>query len=195
MNKNVNPYSEISRIEIAKALSKMETNIPGDVISYKDGRVKVKLDLAIEGIELTPLVNVPVSMIGGKYCMITEVNPGDEGTVFFTSRCISEWIKTGKYSNSLNAPRFSIDDAWFLPGGIRSAANALVYGENNGIRLTNEDGSQYAWLKKDGTFHCSGKVFSDGVELTTINHIHEYIDSQGQAATPVPSKTKKAEQQ
>jgi hypothetical protein len=61
----------------------------------------------------------------------------------------------------------------------------ILLKSDGSIKLTNASGSFE--LKADGTCEASGDIIIDGISF--LEHIHSYIDSQGQAATPVQSET------
>jgi hypothetical protein len=56
---------------------------------------------------------------------------------------------------------------------------------DGGIKLSNSSGSFE--LKADGTCEASKDIVISGISF--LKHIHKYIDSQGQASTPVESET------
>ena len=69
------------------------------------------------------------------------------------------------------------------PEGVKQA-DILIKADGS-IKLTNASGSFE--LKADGTCKASGDILIGGISF--LQHIHSYIDSQGQAATPVQSET------
>jgi hypothetical protein len=69
------------------------------------------------------------------------------------------------------------------PEGVKQA-DILIKADGS-IKLSNSNGSFE--LKADGTCKASGDIVIGGISF--LQHIHSYIDSQGQAATPVQSET------
>jgi hypothetical protein len=63
-------------------------------------------------------------------------------------------------------------------------ADILIKADGS-IKLSNSNGSFE--LKADGTCEASNDIVISGISF--LQHIHSYIDSQGQAATPVQSET------
>lgn len=61
----------------------------------------------------------------------------------------------------------------------------ILLKSDGSIKLTNASGSFE--LKADGTCEASNDIVIGGISF--LQHIHSYIDSQGQAATPVESQT------
>lgn len=73
------------------------------------------------------------------------------------------------------------------PEGIKQAD--ILIKTDGSIKLSNASGSFK--LKSDGNCEASGDIVINGVSF--LQHIHKYIDSQGQAATPVVSDTQTPE--
>jgi hypothetical protein len=87
---------------------------------------------------------------GGDYIVEAQIDPGTEGIIFFSQRCIDAWNDTGGVANIPILRFHDFSDAYFLPG-LRSQPNVVSGHANNGIRLRNKDGTKYIWLKNDGT--------------------------------------------
>jgi len=104
---------------------------------------------------------------------IKQENSGSQPLVIGTNDVISESVTTeGEVQiYSRNAE------------GVKQA-DILIKADGS-IKLSNSNGSFE--LKADGTCEASGDIVINGISF--LEHIHSYIDSQGQAATPVQSET------
>jgi hypothetical protein len=124
---------------------------------------------------IPPIIECPVYVYGGSYCVEVEIQPSTEGVVLFSQRCIDGWLQTGGVANNPILRFHDFSDACFFPG-IRSNPNAISGHSNNGIKLRNDTGSQYVWLKNDGTAEIqatsvtiNGNVTVNGNTTTTGN--------------------------
>ncbi len=124
-----------------------------------------------------PIVRVPVQFWGATggtlECRVAE---GVEGSIMFSQECIDSWVDQGGVAAKSEPRRFSINDAYFIPG-VRSVPGAIADFANDGIRLRNNSGSMYAWLKDDTSISLSngagfitigadGTVNINGVTIT-----------------------------
>lgn len=124
-----------------------------------------------------PIVRVPVQFWGATggtlECRVAE---GVEGSIMFSQECIDSWVDQGGVAAKSEPRRFSINDAYFIPG-VRSVPGAITGFANDGIRLRNNSGSMYAWLKDDTSISLSngagfitigadGTVNINGVTIT-----------------------------
>lgn len=169
-----------SFLENAKDLG---TSVPGHIIAFdEDTQLAqlqigiVKLNKKLEPIEPSPIIECPIVFSGGDYCIEHEVNPGDEGIIMFSQRCIDGWRETGGIANNPILRFHDTSDAYFIPG-LRSQPNKLKDFKNNGIRLRNKTGDSFIWLKNDGTgqiklseLDIDGKVYIDGKLINDHKH-------------------------
>ncbi|MGF6394295.1 Gp138 family membrane-puncturing spike protein [Pseudomonas plecoglossicida] len=133
------------------------TSIPGHVLTF-DGATQLAqvqvgvLRVDINGAEFTvpPIIEVPVLFPGGDYCVEYQIDPGCEGDILFSQRCIDGWIQSGGVAANPVGRFHNMQDAMFIPG-FRSKPNALPDFQNNGVRLRNREGTQLVWLKNDNT--------------------------------------------
>jgi hypothetical protein len=145
------------------------TSIPGHVLAFDPSRQVAQLQIGIVRVDVNgltftppPLIECPVYQYGGKsFAVEVQIDPGDEGVILFSQRCIDAWCQTGGIAQNPILRFHDFSDAYFLPG-MRSNPGALPAFQNNGVRLRNSDGSQYFWLKNDGT----GEIT---VDTLTIN--------------------------
>lgn len=167
MHKN---YMEEMILKVLKnQFDKIYTSFPAIVTDHDPELQQVTVKPAID-LNIDLIVSVPVAHVGGDWCVVTQIDKGTEGMISVCMSDISAWMYGDV--NVLSARKFNVSDSFFIPG-LRSEANALQNVENNGVQLRNKDGSQYIWLKNDGTAHFSGKIFAEkGAEFTeevTIN--------------------------
>lgn len=104
---------------------------------------------------------------------IKQENSGSQPLVIGTNDVISESV-TGEGEVQIYSRNAE---------GVKQA-DILIKADGS-IKLTNSNGSFK--LKADGTCEASKDIIIGGKSF--LQHIHKYIDSQGQAATPVESQT------
>jgi hypothetical protein len=133
------------------------TCIPGHILTFDPTRQMAQVQIGVQRVDINdatftppPIIEVPVQFSGGDWHLEFELNPGDEGMIHFAQRCVDGWIQTGGVAANPIARFHNPQDAFFAPG-YRSQPNKLPAFQNNGIRLASRDGSQFAWLKNDGT--------------------------------------------
>jgi len=169
------------------------TSVPGHVIALIDGgsKQRAQIQVGIERVDingssfaLKPIIDVPIHFPGGDYCIEYQIDRGCEGMVFFSQRCTDGWKTTGGIAQNPIGRLHSLQDAFFVPG-FRSDPNVLPDFQNNGIRLRNKSGSQFAWLKNDDTISVENSIghirmAADGT--VTINNV--VITPEGLITTP-----------
>ncbi len=141
--------------EFSKSLS---TSIPGHVLAFDPVDQLAQLQIGIQTVSTSdkvftpaPIIECPVNFPGGAtFSLEYKVEPGTEGLIVFSQRCIEGWINNGEVAQNTAIRFHNINDAMFIPG-IRSKPKKLSNFQNNGIRMRNNDGSKYVWLKDDGT--------------------------------------------
>ncbi|MCQ1989644.1 hypothetical protein NNX13_07160 [Pseudomonas sp. Eb3] len=167
----IDPMASRTREQFAKMLREIfgeylkdnvRTSVPGHVLSFDPATqlAEVQIGLMIEdrmgnAEPRRPIVRVPVQFWGAAggtlECRVAE---GVEGSIMFSQECIDSWVDQGGVAAKSEPRRFSINDAYFLPG-VRSVPGAITDFANDGIRLRNNSGSMYAWLKDDATISLS----------------------------------------
>ncbi len=162
------------------------TSIPGHILSFDPDTQLAQLQIGIQRVDVAgttftppPLIECLVYVYGGDYTVEVQIDPGTEGIIFFSQRCIDAWNDTGGVANIPILRFHDFSDAYFLPG-LRSQPNAISGHANNGIRLRNKDGSEYIWLKNDGTANIKtgtltidADVIHNGNTMQTGDVIHE----------------------
>ncbi|WP_289281573.1 MULTISPECIES: Gp138 family membrane-puncturing spike protein [unclassified Methylophaga] len=195
MSNSPNTNSSSGMIESAfrELMKGVYTCVPGYVISLIDSgsKQRAQIQVGIERVDvngasfaLKPIIDVPVHFPGGDYCIEYEINKGCEGLIMFSQRCTDGWKNTGGIAQNPIGRMHDLQDAFFIPG-FRSDGNVLADLQNNGIRLRNKSGSQYAWLKNDDSIEIENglghiRMAADGT--VTINNV--VITPEGLITTP-----------
>lgn len=149
--------TELTKRTFFEMMKDVATSIPGHVIAFDPKTQLAQIQIGIvrkdvNGVSFNPppLIEVMVNFTGGDYSLEFQIDPGNEGFILFSQRCIDGWMNTGGIAENPIMRFHDMSDAAFFPG-IRSQPNVLSDFENNGIRLRNKDGSQHVWLKNDGS--------------------------------------------
>jgi hypothetical protein len=143
--------------------SNMRTSVPGHVLSFDSSsqQAEVQIGLMLEDrqgnqAERRPIICVPVQFWGASGGTLEcRVGAGTEGVLFFSQECIDSWVDQGGVAVKSEPRRFSINDAYFVPG-IRSKPGAITDFANDGLRLRSNDGSAYFWIHDDKTLEVGG---------------------------------------
>ncbi len=171
-----------SFIEIMKGVC---TSIPGHVLTFDPDTQLAQVQPGIMRVDINgaefkvpPIIEVPVYFPGGDYCIEYQIDPGCEGDILFSQRCIDGWIQSGGVAANPIGRFHNMQDAMFLPG-FRSQPNVLPGFQNNGVRLRNKAGTQFVWLKNDNTISMqngagSFQLLADGSFL--INGLKITVD-------------------
>lgn len=199
------PLSSRTQAEYSKMLrgifgeylkDNMRTSVPGHVLSFDPDTqmAEVQIGLMLEdrlGSQQPrrPIIHVPVQFWGAAGGTLEcRVASNTEGVLFFSQECIDSWVDQGGVAVKSEPRRFSINDAYFIPG-IRSIPGAITSFANDGIRLRSNDGSRYVWLKDDSsiglsngagsiTIGADGVVNINGVTITPTGLVHTANDVQ-----------------
>lgn len=147
------------------------TSVPGHIIAFDPITQLSQVQVGITRVDtngsvftIAPIIETPVYMPGGTdFFVECEIEPGAEGVILFSQRCIDMWIENGGVANNPIGRFHDMQDAMFFPG-MRSIPGAIKDFANNGIRLRNKAGTQFVWLKADGT--C---VMDNGKASSTIS--------------------------
>jgi hypothetical protein len=141
----------------------MRTSVPGHVLSFDPVKqtAEVQIGLMIEDRLGTqqprrPIIHVPVQFWGAAGGTLEcRVDSGTEGVLFFSQECIDSWVDQGGVAVKSEPRRFSINDAYFIPG-VRSLPGAISDFSNDGIRLRSNDGSAYFWIHDNKSLEIGG---------------------------------------
>lgn len=182
-NPNIKVIDVINKL-IDFKLDTVYTALPGHVLSFDNETqlAQIQIDvLAQDGdgkdYVPAPISDVPLQVYGSAYVVECAIEPGCEGLLCFSKKCIDGWITTGGVAvNPIQNRAFCVSDAFFIPG-LRSMPGAVPAHKNEGIRLRNQDGSQFVWLHENGdidvansaasvAIKASGDVAISGVQIT-----------------------------
>lgn len=141
----------------------MRTSVPGHVLSFDPDTqaAEVQIGLMLEDRQgaqqpRRPIIRVQVQFWGAAGGTLEcRVANGTEGVLFFSQECIDSWVDQGGVAVKSEPRRFSINDAYFIPG-VRSIPGAITAFANEGIRLRSLDGSAYFWIHEDKTLEIDG---------------------------------------
>jgi len=149
--------TEMVERTVSEILKGVGTSIPGHVLEFDPGSQIAKLQVGVEFVDVSgesfsiaPIVNVYVHFSGGDYALEHQIDPGNEGLIVISQRCIDAWKEQGGVATQPILRKLDMQDALFIPG-FRSKPNKLTNFQNNGIRLRNKDADKFIWLKNDGT--------------------------------------------
>jgi len=162
------------------------TSTPGHILAFDPVTQLAQVQIGITRVDLSgatfeppAIIETPVYFPGGDYHIEYQIDPGCEGDILFSQRCVDGWIQTGGVAANPIGRFHDPQDAFFLPG-FRSLPNVMPNFQNNGVRLSNKDGTQFAWLKNDNTIvlengvghirlAANGTVTINGVTITTAS--------------------------
>jgi hypothetical protein len=163
----------------------INTSIPGYLVSFEPTSQLAQLQIGIKRVDTEGkssqapvIIECPVHFPGGQFSVEYELAQGDEGLIVFSQRCIDSWIDTGGVAENPILRLHDINDAMFIPG-VRSEKNAMSNFQNNGIRLRNADGTQFIWLKNDGT----GEITLSSLTINADTTINGTVNSTGDMTT------------
>lgn len=162
------PLQDVLDRAMSGALRDTFTSVPGHIIAFNAATQRAQVQIGIVRVdvdgtvyELPPIVDVPVSFPGDDYILEYQIDPGCEGDIHFSQRCMDGWKQTGGIADNPVARFHNKQDAKFIPG-IRSLVNAISNFANSGIRLRDKTGNRHVWIKNDGTL-----VVKNGNAVTT----------------------------
>lgn len=177
------------REAFSEMMKSVGTSIPGHVLSFDPGTQLAQLQIGIssttqDGRKLTPapIIECPVQFSGGGGWSIEhKIVAGDEGIIIFSQRCVDAWIETGGVAENPISRFHDKQDAYFVPG-IRSKPNSISNFANDGVKIRNEDGGVYVWVKDDAgidmqngmgniTMLPTGEVNINGVIFSTTGGV------------------------
>lgn len=173
-----------------QAMKKVYTAIPAHVIAFDAARQVAQIQIGIlrvdvsgESHEPPPIIECPVLFLGDGFTVEFQVDAGCEGLAIFSQRCIDGWFQTGGVAANPLARFHDMSDCLFIPG-FRPMPKVITNFQNNGIRIRNKSGNQYAWLKNDGSINIENgaghiRMAVDGT--VTINGVT--IDTSGNVRT------------
>ena len=189
------PQAQLLKRAFVEMMKGVCTSAPGHILAFDPVTQLAQVQIGIMRVDIDgaefappPIIEVPVYFPGGAFCVEYQIDPGTEGDILFSQRCVDGWLQTGGVAANPMGRFHDAQDAFFLPG-FRSIPKAIKSFQNNGIRLRNADGTQYAWLKSDGSIDVrngAGYITVGASGTVTINGMT--IDPQGNVVTPTTMK-------
>ncbi len=169
--------TELLKKSFTELMKDVGTSIPGHILSFDPDRQIAQVQIGVQRVDRQgvktdppPLIEVPVFVYGGsQFSIDVQIDPGDEGVIIFSQRCIDAWVDTGGIANNPILRFHDIADAYFIPG-VRSQPGKITGHNNNGVRIRNKSGSSDIWLKNDGNAEMNVGV------LKVNGHIHSTGD-------------------
>lgn len=178
MSDNRAQQAKLIRDSFREIMKGVCTSIPGHVLAFNPLTQMAQVQVGIERIDINgasftvpPIIDVPVCFPGDDFAIEYQIDPGCEGQISFSQRCIDGWIQAGGVAANPIGRFHNMQDALFVPG-FRSQPNVLPDFQNNGIRLRNRAGTQFAWLKNDGSIaveNGAGHIRIAASGVVTIN--------------------------
>ena len=184
--------------------TRLGTSIPGHVTAFDPATQLAQLQIGVrssDGVQLPIIIECPVQFAGGSAFVVEhQIDPGDEGIVVFSQRCIDGWLETGGVAEQLIPRMHDFTDAYFIPG-IRSKPNAVPIFQNNGIILRDVEGTKYIWLKGNGDIDIAAGTVTIVGDLTAttiaaetsltaagaevVGHVHGGVESGPDSTGPL----------
>lgn len=168
------------------------TSVPGHVLTFDPSQQRAQVQVGVEVVaaagftdQLPPIADVPVLFLGGtQFSTIHQINPGDEGLILFSQRCVDGWKQTGAVASNPLARFHDMHDAFFIPG-FRPLPTRIEGFVNDGIRLQSRSGGQHVWIKSSGEISVSNgagyiTLQADG----TVNINGAIINTDGTIEAP-----------
>lgn len=133
------------------------TSVPGHVLTFDPDQQRAQVRIGVQTItaggaviEPPPIADVPVVFLGGtQFVTIHQIDPGDEGLILFSQRCVDAWKQTGGVAQNPLARFHDTHDAFFIPG-FRPLPTRITGFANDGIRMQSRDGGRHVWIKTSG---------------------------------------------
>lgn len=188
---NSGSSSGVQKTAFHELMKSVNTSIPAHIVTFDPNLQRAQVQIGIEMVlangstdQPRVIADVPVIFPGGDFTLEFQVGQGTEGALFFSQRCIDGWKNSGGIANNPLSRFFDKQDCYFVPG-LRSQPGAITDFANDGIRIRNKSGSQFAWLKGDGSIDLDNgaghiRISSSGV--VTINGVT--IQPNGDVDTP-----------
>jgi len=171
---------QVLREAFREMMKGVATSSPGHILAFDPVTQLAQVQIGITRVDLNgatfeppTIIETPVYFPGGDFHIEYQIDPGCEGDILFSQRCIDGWLQTGGVAANPIGRFHDPQDAFFLPG-FRSLPNKLVAFQNNGVRLSNGDGTQFMWMKNDNTMameNGSGHIRMAADGTVTINGV------------------------
>ncbi|RIY41941.1 Gp138 family membrane-puncturing spike protein [Neopusillimonas maritima] len=184
--------AKLQRAAFIEMMKGVCTSVPGHVLTFDPDLQRAQVRIGIQKVTVNggvinppPIADVPVLFLGGtQYSVIHQINPGDEGLILFSQRCVDGWKQTGGVANNPLARFHDAHDAFFIPG-FRPLPTRIEGFANDGIRMQSRSGGQRVWIKSSGEIEMSNgagfiRLMADG----TVNINGAIINTDGTIEAP-----------
>lgn len=179
-NRRRAPTNVVIQTAFQNNMKEVYTGIPGHVLAFDSTTQRAQIQIGIIRVNIDgttfnvpPIVDVPVQFPGDDFVLEYQINPGCEGYIHFSQRCLDGWKQTGGIADNPVARFHNKQDAFFSPGG-RSLGNAIATFSNDGIRIRDNTGDRHMWIKGDGSM-----VVKNGQSTTTYGADNSIIMTNG----------------
>lgn len=174
------PLNTVIQTAFQNNMKDVYTGIPGHILAFNPSTQRAQVQIGIIRVQVDettfnvpPIVDVPVQFPGDDYVLEYQINPGCEGYIHFSQRCLDGWKQTGGIADNPVARFHNKQDAFFAPGG-RSLANPIAAFSNDGVRLRDSTGNRHVWIKNDGSM-----VVKNGQSVTTYGSDNSIVTTNG----------------
>lgn len=141
--------------------------VAAHVVTFDKDTQRAQIRVGVEivdrnGVTIDPpvIIDVPVLFPGGtQFMIIHRVDPGDEGFLIFSQKCLDAWKQTGGVARNPLARFNSLHDAFFVIGARPLPAKISSF-SNNGIRLQSRNANYHVWIKNNGDIIADNKTSS-----------------------------------
>lgn len=168
------------------------TAIPAHVVAFdpKTQLAQVQIGIMRMNVDGTTtkqpvILDCPVFQFGGtEWTMEMQIDVGCEGLAVFSQRCVDGWLNTGGAAVNPLRRFHDMQDCFFIPG-FRPIPTAIKDFKQDGIRVRNNKGDQYVWLKNDKSIelnNSSGSIVIEPSGNVKINKLVT-IDTAGNIST------------
>lgn len=148
--------ADLLKVSVDASLNDIHTCIPALVEEYDRTTQRVSVQPALKRkyadgtiVNLPIIKNVPVTFQrSGKHILHFDLEKGDEVTLVFSERSLDKWKEKGGLVSPDDRRKFSLSDAYAIPGGCSKASPISLNGEKGDIELSN--GTNYFIIKEDG---------------------------------------------
>lgn len=170
--------TDLIKRSFVEMMKDIGTSIPAHILSFDPSTQLAQIQIGIKRVDIDgkqfappPLIEAPVYFAGGdKFFIEHQIDAGDEGIVLFSQRCIDAWVNTGGIAENPILRFHDFSDCYFLPG-LRSQPKAISAFQNNGIRMSNKAGSEYIWLKNDGTSEITVPTLNINANVNIVGNV------------------------
>lgn len=154
-------HEEAMRMLIESEQAGLWTALPAFVNGYDPVAMTVSVQTTIRArvrapdgsmtfVPLPLLEDCPVHFVsGGGFTLTVPIEPGDEGLVVFSSRCIDGWWQLSGVQSPPEIRMHDLSDGFFIPG-FRSQPRKLANISTTTAQLRSDDGTTYVEVQGGG---------------------------------------------